>query len=79
MLRYLRDEHQAKKGEPLPGEWTTEEDPNTPQQRNGCDCGVFTCVNAEGLSVGKELRFGQREVTENARERIALAILEGKI
>ena len=52
MMRYIEDEHAAKMGGPLPNkdDWVLEEDSSCPQQRNGCDCGVFTCMAAECLS-----------------------------
>ena len=68
----------AKKGGDLPGEWELFEEEKTPQQHNGCDCGVFSCMNAEALSLGLKLDFNQKHVTENARRRIALSVLTGE-
>ena len=80
MMRYLQDEHLAKKGCELDAsEWELREEPRAPQQRNGCDCGVFTCMVAEALSRGVDLEFDQQDVTSNARWRIALSIDDGDI
>ena len=46
LLQYLQDEYKAKKGGELkPKEWTLVGcSKSTPRQRNGFDCGVFTCL-----------------------------------
>mmetsp|Transcript_41431 Transcript_41431/g.63823 ORF Transcript_41431/g.63823 Transcript_41431/m.63823 type:complete len:95 (-) Transcript_41431:116-400(-) len=80
IFRYLQDEHKDKKGSPLPDidDWqlipTTSD---TPRQRNGFDCGVFTCMAADFLSKGCPLVYSQEHITQ-CRERIALAIMKGK-
>lgn len=80
LLQYLKDEHQDKKKCPLPDadEWelvhTTRD---TPQQRNGFDCGVFTCMFADFLSKECPLVFSQEHITQ-CRERIVLSIMNGK-
>lgn len=79
LMRYLKDEHLAKKGCPLPDEeeWELfESTPDTPQQRNGYDCGVFTCMFCDFLSTGCPLTFSQEHVNQ-CRERIALSIMKG--
>lgn len=78
LLRYLKDDHQAKKGCPLPDadQWElvgcTED---TPQQRNGYDCGVFTCMFCDFISKDCALAFTQDHVNQ-CRERIALSIMK---
>ena len=79
LMQYLKDEWRAKKGGELPNqdEWdlvTCKAD--TPQQRNGYDCGVFTCMFADFLSMGRPLAFSQQHITQ-CRERIALSIMRG--
>ena len=78
IYRYLQDEHLDKKKCELPGDWELRTcDGSTPRQLNGYDCGVFTCMFADFLSTGSPFVFGQDHVT-HCRERIALAILNGK-
>ena len=79
LMQYLQDEHMAKKGCPLPDadEWElVESTPDTPQQRNGYDCGVFTCMFCDFLSTDCPLTFSQEHITQ-CRERIALSIMKG--
>ena len=47
-----------------------------PRQDNGFDCGVFTCVFADRLSLDRPLSFDQHYVTQ-CRDPIALSILNG--
>ena len=78
IYRYLQDEHLDKKKCELPGDWELRTcDGSTPRQLNGYDCGVFTCMFADFLSTDSPFVFGQDHVT-HCRERIALAILNGK-
>jgi len=76
-LRYFEDEWNAK-GKPgkfEKNEWTLKETPyDYPQQKNGFDCGVFTCTCADFLSAGRETEFTQNDVTK-MRRLIALRIL----
>lgn len=78
LLRYFEDEHKDKKKKPLDtSEWNLVTcEPDTPQQLNGFDCGVFTCMFADFLSRDMPLIFSQEHVTE-CRERIALSIMNG--
>ncbi|CAB9517227.1 Sentrin-specific protease 2 [Seminavis robusta] len=80
LFQYIKDEHQDKKKAPLPDEdqWelvTCTSD--TPQQGNGFDCGVFTCMFADFLSKNCPLLFSQKHV-DQCRKRVALSILLGK-
>ncbi|EIW64905.1 cysteine proteinase [Trametes versicolor FP-101664 SS1] len=55
LRQYLDDEHRDKKKKPF--DFTGWQDytlPDTPQQENGYDCGVFTCQFLEALSRGEE-------------------------
>lgn len=54
LLRWLRDEHQTKKGSAFDTcGWTVRAAPmSLPRQENGFDCGVFTCVYLDYVSAG---------------------------
>lgn len=80
IFQYLQDEHLDKKKCPLPDidQWQLVPcKRDTPQQRNGFDCGVFTCMFADFLSKDCPLIFSQEHITQ-CRERIALSIMSGK-
>lgn len=77
LLQYLKDEHKAKKGEEMD---TTEWElvhctRDTPGQRNGFDCGVFTCMFCDFISKDCPLVFSQDHINQ-CRERIALSIMK---
>ena len=79
LMRYLKDEWAAKKGGELPDadEWKiVGAVDGVPQQENGYDCGVFTCMFGDFLSLDRPLSFNQNHVNQ-CRERIALSILKG--
>ncbi len=79
LMQYLKDEWSAKKGGDLPDadKWKLVAcESDVPQQRNGYDCGVFTCMFADFLSLGRPLSFSQEHITQ-CRERIALSIMKG--
>jgi sentrin-specific protease 1 len=79
LFQYLQDEHMDKKGTPLPDKDQWElvgYQPGTPCQKNGFDCGVFTCMFADFLSRDWPLVFSQEHITQ-CRERIALSIMRG--
>jgi sentrin-specific protease 1 len=80
IFQYLQDEHKDKKKTPLPDPdaWElVDTTMDTPQQRNGHDCGVFTCMFADFLSKDCPLVFSQEHITQ-CRERIVLSIMNGK-
>jgi sentrin-specific protease 1 len=65
LLRYLTDEMSDKIGGAVldRGKWTLPgAPPGTPQQQNGFDCGMFTCMFAECLGVGARLSFAQGDM-----------------
>lgn len=67
LQRYVQDEHKARKGGPLAGveDWDLLPSASpVPQQRNGFDCGVFTCFFADCLASGRELDFGQDDMPD---------------
>ncbi|KAM6973040.1 sentrin-specific protease 2 [Aplochiton taeniatus] len=62
LLVYLKEEHKAKKGRDLDSsKWTvgSMRAIEIPQQKNGSDCGVFTCKYADYISQGRPLTFRQ--------------------
>eukprot|EP00931_Biecheleriopsis_adriatica_P117029 TRINITY_DN92594_c0_g1_i1.p1 TRINITY_DN92594_c0_g1~~TRINITY_DN92594_c0_g1_i1.p1 ORF type:complete len:480 (+),score=93.91 TRINITY_DN92594_c0_g1_i1:50-1441(+) len=79
LQRYLGDEHKSKKGgKPFEGaeDWQllrTEEP--LPQQRNGFDCGVFTCCFGDCFSAGRPLAFDQDDMPD-LRLRIASRVMK---
>ena len=54
--RYLSDEHRLHLRAPLPPTWRViENQPSTPRQPNGYDCGVYCCHFADRLLSGHSL------------------------
>lgn len=84
LLRYLQDEHHAKKKgsgtPPLPTADTWTLVPctrDTPRQLNGYDCGVFACMFADFIAKDCPLVALDQGHISQCRERIALAVLQG--
>ncbi|RHY39933.1 hypothetical protein DYB34_003700 [Aphanomyces astaci] len=80
LLKYLHDESQHKKNTPFDATgWelvgTTDD---TPQQDNSFDCGVFTCMFADYLSLDRPLTFSQRDM-KFYRRRMVLRMVHGSI
>jgi len=77
LLQYLKDEYRAKKGEELDAdEWELVAcTRDTPRQRNGFDCGVFTCMFCDFISKDCPLVFNQDHI-DQCRDRIALSIMK---
>lgn len=77
LLQYLKDEHKAKRGEDMDdSEWKLVPcTKDTPRQRNGVDCGVFTCMICDFISKDCPLVFNQDHI-DQCRDRIALSILK---
>ncbi|XP_008307881.1 sentrin-specific protease 2 [Cynoglossus semilaevis] len=62
LLLYLKEEHKTKKGRDLDsGKWTIGSLRATeiPQQKNGSDCGVFSCKYAQYIAKGRPFTFKQ--------------------
>merc|ERR1740121_1922974 len=80
LRQYLDDEHKAKKGGPLDGiqEWDLlEPDAPIPKQKNGYDCGVFTCNFAESFSAAVFCGFGFTQDDMPAlRQRLAARVMK---
>ncbi|XP_052608848.1 sentrin-specific protease 2-like [Peromyscus californicus insignis] len=65
IFQYLQDESKAQKNIDLnPLEWRQYSMPaeEIPQQRNGSDCGMFTCKYADYISRGQPLTFSQQHM-----------------
>lgn len=65
LRRYVEDEHKAKKGGALEGvgDWPLiKYKLSVPQQRNGYDCGVFTCFFADYFAAGQDMVFTQDDM-----------------
>ena len=80
-LRYLKDEHVDKKKTPLDTDgWTLlPTTPDTPQQQNGYDCGVFATFFAHFMSLdGTEPDFDQSNINL-LRRRLLLSILDKNV
>jgi len=77
LLQYLKDEWKAKKGGEMDvSEWKLVAcTKDTPQQLNGFDCGVFTCMFADFVTKDCEPVFQQQHITQ-CRDRIALSIMK---
>jgi Ulp1 family protease len=78
LRRYVGDEHSAKKGRPLEGvdEWELlPAEGLVPQQRNGYDCGVFTCCFGEYFSESKPFSFDQADMPD-LRLRLAARVMQ---
>jgi sentrin-specific protease 1 len=64
LQQWLVDEAKVKKGQTLdPNEYTLiDREPHVPQQKNGCDCGVFTTVAADFISDSLPLEYSQKDM-----------------
>ncbi|XP_063707702.1 sentrin-specific protease 1-like [Culicoides brevitarsis] len=77
--RYLIDESMDKRKIALDtSDWKKESIRDCPQQRNGSDCGVFSCMNAEHLTRNAPLKFSQNEMPY-FRQKMVLEIATGKL
>ncbi|KAL3799204.1 LOW QUALITY PROTEIN: hypothetical protein ACHAW5_007243 [Stephanodiscus triporus] len=76
LLEYVKDEYRAKNGKELDvTEWELVScTSDTPRQRNGYDCGVFTCMFCDFISKDCSLVFNQDHI-DQCRDRIALSIM----
>lgn len=77
--RYLIDESMDKRKIALDTrDWVKESIRDCPQQRNGSDCGVFSCMNAEHLTRNAPLKFSQNEMPY-FRQKMVLEIATGQL
>ena len=78
LFQYLKDEHQRKKGEPLPDEKNWElldHIKDCPYQSNKYDCGVFVCLLCDFYSSGLPLTYAEADM-DRWRDFIVLAMLD---
>uniref|UniRef100_A0A336K222 CSON013837 protein n=1 Tax=Culicoides sonorensis TaxID=179676 RepID=A0A336K222_CULSO len=77
--RYLIDEAMDKKKITFDtSDWKKESIRDCPQQRNGSDCGVFSCMNAEHLTRNASLSFSQNDMPY-FRQKMVLEIATGNL
>lgn len=76
---YLIAEHRNKKGKPLDFKtWDCGAYPNTPQQSNGNDCGVFMCQFAKLITANQPVIVPQKSIPE-LRKQMCSEILKGEL
>lgn len=76
---YLKKEYENKKDIKLDcSGWRLMNAKDCPIQKNGFDCGVFTCINAEYLSRDAKLDFTQEDMPK-LRLRICYEILKNRL
>lgn len=76
---YLREESLEKRKIPFDtSDWTIESVPDCPQQRNGSDCGVFSCMFAEFISRDARISFEQQHMPY-FRHKMVFEISNGKL
>ncbi|XP_037724349.1 uncharacterized protein LOC119556330 isoform X3 [Drosophila subpulchrella] len=76
---YLREESLDKRKQPFDTSvFVIENVPNVPQQLNGSDCGVFSCMFAEYISRDAPITFSQAEM-EYFRKKMVLEIVAGEL
>lgn len=80
LLQWLEDESLHKKLKQLPhkAQWKLTRAEDIPEQKNGCDCGVFVLLYLILLSEGLPLNFDQADVTKFRRS-AAQYIKAGKL
>lgn len=79
LLEYLSAESMDKKGVPFDKTgWMMENLYEIPQQNNGSDCGVFSCMFAEFVTRNRPITFSQKNMTY-FRQKMAVEILTGKM
>jgi sentrin-specific protease 1 len=79
-LRYLSDEAQQSEIAFDAAEWSLVQEAYSPQQRNGCDCGVFTIMNADFMTDNLDLTYNQQDVySVQFRKKICANVLRGKL
>ncbi|XP_070210929.1 sentrin-specific protease 1-like isoform X2 [Littorina saxatilis] len=77
--QYLADESAEKnKGQLDLSEWSAEIVKDIPQQMNGSDCGMFSCMYAETLTRGAKITFTQKDMPY-FRRRMVYEILKKKL
>lgn len=79
LKQYLQDESLDKKKQPYDmNDWKLQSAKNIPQQMNGSDCGVFSCMFAEYACANKKITFTQDDMPY-FRNKMVYEILKGKL
>ncbi|CAK9814564.1 Sentrin-specific protease 1 [Anthophora quadrimaculata] len=79
LQQYLEDESLDKKKQVYDtSNWKLECAKNIPQQMNGSDCGVFSCMFAEYICANKKITFTQQDMPY-FRNKMAYEILKSKL
>lgn len=79
LKQYLQDESLDKKKQPYDmNDWKLQSAKNIPQQMNGSDCGVFSCMFAEYVCANKKITFTQDDMPY-FRNKMVYEILKGKL
>lgn len=79
LAQYLKDESMDKRKIPFDSSgWKIECVRDCPQQRNGSDCGVFSCMFAEFLSRDAKVTFDQDHM-DYFRQKMVFEIATGKL
>ncbi|XP_071630578.1 uncharacterized protein [Temnothorax longispinosus] len=79
LKQYLQDESLDKKKQPYNmNDWKLKPARNIPQQMNGSDCGVFSCMFAEYVCANKKITFTQEDMPY-FRNKMVYEILKGKL
>lgn len=77
--QYLREESLDKRKRPFDtSDFLIESVRNVPQQNNGSDCGVFSCMFAEFICRDREITFSQSNM-DYFRHKMILEIVQGKL
>lgn len=77
--QYLKDESMDKKKMPFDtSDWVLECVADCPQQKNGSDCGVFSCQFAEFISRDSPISFEQQHMPY-IRRKMIYEIASGKL
>jgi sentrin-specific protease 1 len=74
LLRLVSEEHMIRMGEPLRTEAWTRDTTTWTLQRNGCDCGAFTLLNADCLLLNQPATFSPADATAFRRYVLASCI-----
>lgn len=79
LKQYLQDESLDKKKQAYDmSDWTFQSAKNIPQQMNGSDCGMFSCMFAEYVCANKKITFTQDDMPY-FRNKMVYEILRGKL
>ena len=79
LRQYLEDESLDKKKKPFDtSDWKLESVNDIPQQMNGSDCGVFSCMFAEFICANKRITFTQQNMPY-FRNKMVYEILNGRL